>query len=338
MMSLPELAILDVGQGNCAILQDTKAVTVIDCPPGTVLLKTLEGLGISSVDQVLISHADQDHAGGLVTLLDSIQVRNVYINPDADKKSKTWKETRIALDLAKYNGTEVHIGLTSSLSGKIESGDVEIEILAPSIALALSGAGGEDPEGRPLTSNSMSAVIGLVHDSLRIAFLPGDLDDVGLDNLLDKCEDIEAQILIFPHHGGLPGSGDAQQFAQNLCGLVKPRLVIFSHDRDLFDFPREEIIQGVLSAAPDAHIICTQLSRKCSAELPGIRFNHLATLPSKGRAKGKCCGGSILVKIDGMRTTYSPILMLHRAFVNDSKNVLQPMCLHHLGKTKSHTD
>jgi len=334
-MSLPELAILDVGQGNCAILQDTKAVTVIDCPPGTVLLKTLESLGISSVDQVLISHADQDHAGGLVTLLGSIQVRNVYINPDADKRSKTWKETRIALDLAKYNGTEVHIGLTSSLSGKIESGDVEIEILASSIALALSGAGGEDPEGRPLTSNSMSAVIGLIHDSHRIALLPGDLDDVGLENLLNKCEDIEAQILIFPHHGGLPGSGDAQQFAQRLSGLVKPRLVIFSHDRDLFDFPREEIIRGVLSAAPDVHIVCTQLSRRCSTELSGIYFDHLTTLPSKGRAKGKCCGGSILVKIDGMRTTYSPMLTLHRAFVADNKIVLQPMCLQHIGKTKS---
>ena len=336
MMSLPELAILDVGQGNCAILQDTKAVTIIDCPPGIVLLKTLESLGISSVDQVLISHADQDHAGGLVTLLDSIQIRNVYINPDADKRSKTWKETRIALDQAANKGTEVHVGLTSSLSRRLESGYVEIEILAPSTLLALSGAGGEDAQGRPLTSNSMSAVIGLIHDSYRIALLPGDLDDVGLDNLLNKCEDIEAQILVFPHHGGLPGSDDAQQFAQKLSGLVKPRLVIFSHDRDLFDFPREEIMRGVLSATPDAHIVCTQLSRRCSTELPGIRFDHLTTLPSKGRAKGKCCGGSILVKIDGMRTTYSPMLTLHRAFVADNKNVLQPMCLQHFDKLKSH--
>jgi beta-lactamase superfamily II metal-dependent hydrolase len=334
MMNLPELAILDVGQGNCAILQDTNAITVIDCPPGTILLETLESLGISAVDQVLISHADKDHVGGLITLLDSIQIRNVFINPDADKRSISWKETRIALNQAANKGTQVHIGLTSSLSRTIESGEVEIEILAPSIALVLSGAGGEDLQGRPLTSNSMSVVIGLIHASHRIALLPGDMDEVGLDNLLNQQKNIEAQILIFPHHGGLPGTGDARQFAQNLCGLVKPRLVIFSHDRDIFEFPREDVVQGVLAAAPDAHIICTQLSRKCSVELPDIRFDHLTTLPSKGRARGKCCGGSILVKIDGVQTTYAPLLPSHRAFVANNRNVLQPMCLQYLGKAK----
>lgn len=334
MMNLPELAILDVGQGNCAILQDTKAITVIDCPPATVLLEALESLGISVVDHVLISHADQDHVGGLITLLDSVHIRNVYINPDADKRSKRWKETRIALDQAEDKGTKVHIGLTPSLSRTIESGEVEIEILAPSIALVLSGVGGEDTQGRPLTSNSMSVVIGLIHDFQRIALIPGDMDEVGLDNLLSNHKNIEAQILIFPHHGGLPGTGDARQFALNLCNLVKPRLVIFSHDRDLFEFPREDVLQGVLTAALDAHIICTQLSRKCSPELSGVYFDHLTSLPSKGRARGKCCGGSILVKIDGARTTYSPILTSHRAFVADNRNVLQPMCLQYLRKTK----
>lgn len=334
MMNLPELAILDVGQGNCAILQDTKAITVIDCPPGIVLLEALESLGISAVDHVLISHSDQDHVGGLIALLDSIQIRNVYVNPDADKRSKSWKETRIALEQAANKGTRVHIGLTSLLSRTIESGEVEIEILAPSVALVLSGAGGEDLQGRPLTSNSVSTVIGLIHDSHRTAILPGDVDEVGLDNLLNEQKNIEAQILVFPHHGGSPGTGDARKFAQILCGLVKPRLVIFSHDRDLFDFPREDIMQGVLATAPDTHIICTQLSRKCSAELSSTYFDHLTTLPSKGRARGKCCGGSILVKIDGARTTYAPLLTSHRAFVTDSRNVLQPMCLQHLGKTK----
>ncbi len=40
MMDLPELIVLDVGHGNCAILLDTKAVTVIDCPPAITLLET----------------------------------------------------------------------------------------------------------------------------------------------------------------------------------------------------------------------------------------------------------------------------------------------------------
>ena len=66
MMDLPELIVLDVGHGNCAVLRDREAVTVIDCPPpATTLVETLEVLDINIIDQILISHADIDHAGGL---------------------------------------------------------------------------------------------------------------------------------------------------------------------------------------------------------------------------------------------------------------------------------
>jgi len=163
MMRLPELIILDVGHGNCAILQDTNAVTVIDCPPPSTLVDTLERLGIDTIDHILISHSDWDHTGGLPNLLDNITVRNVYINPDANNKSKSWIDIRYALELAHdRGGTEVHDSLTSTSSKKIKSGQVEIEILAPSLGEALGGAGGPDLASRKQTSNTMSVVIGLM--------------------------------------------------------------------------------------------------------------------------------------------------------------------------------
>ncbi len=183
MMRLPELIILDVGHGNCAILQDSNAVTVIDCPQRSMLVDTLERLGIETIDHILISHSDLDHAGGLTTLLDEITVRNVYINPDANNQSKTWVDIRIALELAHDRGTEVHTSLTSTLSKKIKSGQVEIEILAPSLGVALGGSGGPDLASRKQTSNTMSVVIGLMHNSSRIILFPGDMSEHGLDNL-----------------------------------------------------------------------------------------------------------------------------------------------------------
>ena len=78
MMRQPEVVILDVGHGNCAILQDTNAVTVIDCPPPSTLVDTLERLGIDTIDHILISHSDLDHAGGLPNPLDEITVHNIY--------------------------------------------------------------------------------------------------------------------------------------------------------------------------------------------------------------------------------------------------------------------
>jgi hypothetical protein len=62
MRDLPELIVLDVGHGNCALLRDTEAVTVIDCPPTTTLLDTLTFLFIQNI-------TSKAQLGNLVRLL-----------------------------------------------------------------------------------------------------------------------------------------------------------------------------------------------------------------------------------------------------------------------------
>jgi len=333
MMGLPELIVLDVGHGNCAILRDTNALTVIDCPPTTTLTETLEALGINVIDHILISHADIDHAGGLPLLLGKIGVRNVYINPDATKRGPRWAEIRTALTSLYRSGTKVHRALGPEISKRIDSGQVEIEILAPSLMEGLSGAGGDDRERRKLKSNSVSAVIGLIHNSDRVVLLPGDLDEVGLDNLLAEQQDIEAPILIFPHHGGSADGMDNYLFARKLCGLVKPNLVIFSLERNKvfgkhrLENPRDDIMQGILSARPDVHVMCTQLSGKCAAKNPISDFDHLTNLPAWGSANNNCCGGTIIISINGKQTIYVPHLSSHRAFISNPNKVPTPMCL-----------
>ncbi len=338
MMHLPELIILDVGHGNSAILQDTNAVTVIDCPPPSTLVDTLERLGIDTIDHILISHSDLDHAGGLPTLLDEITVRNVYINPDANNNSQSWVDIRIALELAEDRGTEVHTSLTSTSSKRIKSGQVEIEILAPSVGVALGGAGGSDLARRKQTSNTMSVVIGLIHNSSRVILFPGDMSEHGLDNLVKMQQNIEAQILVFPHHGGGPGNKNGYEFAQKLCKLVNPDLVVFSLGRNHHfgpyheENPRDDIMRGVVSVLPSAHVMCTQLSGKCAVKEPISDFSHLTNLPAKGFRSNSCCGGTILIRIDGNQTTYLPLLSSHRAFITNSAKVPTPMCLQHLIK------
>ncbi len=314
-MNLPELFILDVGHGNCAIVQDDDVVTVIDCPPNTVLIETLEQLGIDVVNQVLISHADDDHVGGLSNLLGKVVVKSVYVNPDPSK-GRNWISVRKALELAESQGTKINTSLNSGVSETLSCKKVTIEILAPAGVVALGGVQGKDLEGRSLNSNSMSAVIGLVHNDYRFALLAGDIGEIGLDNLLRKQKNIEAQILVFPHHGGNADTQSNEAFAQKLCQLVKPNLTIFSYDRNKHDNPRLEILQGVLSVVPNTHILCTQLSQKCASSLSGSNFTHVTTLPSLGIKEGKCCGGSILIEIDGKQTTYSPTFARHRAFIN----------------------
>jgi competence protein ComEC len=305
-----------VGHGNCAILRDNQAVSVIDCGyDGSILLHTLKRLKIKAVDHVLISHADIDHVGGLAYLIEALPVHNIYMNPDASKMGKMWERNLRTLEAAEHLGTQVHIGLTSSSSQKIISGEVTIEILAPSASLAASGAGGTYLAGQSLNSNTMSVVIGLIHKSCRVVLLPGDMNEFGLNNLLKRYNNIEAQILIFPHHGGYSGSTNDQEFARKLCTLVKPKLVLFSLDRSRYDNPKEEIVRGAVTALPHTHIMCTQLSGKCSTVPFPPNFGHLVNLPAQGIANNTCCGGTVRIKIDGEQTTYDPSPSLHREFV-----------------------
>jgi hypothetical protein len=253
-------------------------------------------------------------------------VHNIYLNPDSVKDTEVWTDLRTAFrDARKRNKVNIHVGLTIEQTGQLDTGRVKIEILAPSPELAMSGVGGKDLRRRLLNSNSMSAVISLIHETHRIAVLPGDIDEIGLSNLEDDYEDLHADLLVFPHHGGKPGHTEGKQFAQSLCSLVKPKVVLFSFDRNRFNNPREDIIRGIKSAVPMAYIICTQLSKSCAAQLPNSDLAHLSELPSKSRRSKCSCGGTMLVKINGSHTFDASLFSQHHQFVK--REVPTPMCL-----------
>jgi competence protein ComEC len=328
MMSLPELIILDVGHGNCAILRDTNGVIIIDCPQGVTLIETLENLSIKEISHILISHADADHIAGIINLLsnETIKINNVHLNPDLSRETEIWRDLLIALKDARLRlGTVVYTELTTRKTGEFEVGQVLVEILAPTPELALVGGVGRTVDERRLNPNSTSAVVGLVHDSHRVAILGADIDRVGLDQLLNERSELKADILVFPHHGGRPGGADGRTFAQQLCDLVKPNLVIFSIGRGKFENPREEIVEGVVTSVPKAHILCTQLSRNCADSVPDSEPPHLNALPARGRGRtsNSCCGGTVSIKIAGNKTTYAAGIAAHQQFIN---RLSHPLC------------
>lgn len=320
MMDLPELIILDVGHGNCTLVRETDGVILIDCPPGSTLLETLEHLSIREISHVLISHADADHIGGIINLLsnEEIKIHNVHLNPNAIKKTEIWLDLRCALaEARKCRNTQVSTELTTRKTGTLNIGSVNIEVLAPTPELILGGAGDIDIKKRKLTSNSVSAVIGIVHDTHRIAVLAGDIDKVGLENLAEDIDSCNADILVFPHHGGRPGDGDAKEFTQKICSFIQPKLIIFSIDRHRFNNPRSDIVEEIINSFPEAHILCTQLSKQCAANVPIEEPAHLSGIPARGSNSNSCCGGSINIKINGDKKDYISEFFAHKEFVTN---------------------
>ena len=97
--STPRLYVLDVGHGSSAVLCDTKGTIVIDSGKGSSLYLFLKQEQIDTIDLLLISHADEDHLGGLMAILTSekFDVKKVRVNSDALKGTKIWKCSKCRL-------------------------------------------------------------------------------------------------------------------------------------------------------------------------------------------------------------------------------------------------
>lgn len=202
--------------GNSAVLIDREGVVVIDAGPKTELLKFLLWKNITVIDVLLLSHADKDHIADAINLLaaEEITIRRVYVNSDSTKDSKVWDRLVQALyDADKSGILYFEPSLTPHLNGKLDQGTVAIEVLAPNQYIAAKGPGSRDRQGRKLSSNSISAVIRFFFNGKPIVLLPGDIDQVGLDNLLEDNADMMAWFAVYPHHGGRPGSRNLKTFA-----------------------------------------------------------------------------------------------------------------------------
>lgn len=324
MTNSPDLAILDVGHGNTAVFSDQQGVIVIDAAPGGTLLDFLEHWGIREIDAVLISHADADHMGGLLSLLlnSDISVDQVYVNSDATKNTAIWDDFRHALPEARQRGTAFHIELTKESPGSFNRGPVRIEVLAPTQAIVASGPGGTDLDGRVLTSNSSSAVIRIATEETPVVLLAADLDEVGLLNLLGDHPEPRAAILVFPHHGGLPAKGNAYSFAEQLCNAVEPSTIIFSIGRGQYAAPRPEVVSAIRASAPNAYIACTQLSDRCASSVPSAPASHVGKSPARGARRNACCAGTIHIALD-QAIVIEPETTAHRDFIHrEAQNAL----------------
>jgi len=179
----------------------------------------------------------------------------------------------------------------------------------------MAGPGGRDLQGRQLSANSMSVVVRISYQSVPQVLLAGDLDAVGLDNLLEHYPSPRAAVLVFPHHGGRPANADPTQYAIRLSQAVQPEVVVFSIGRGRYQTPRPEIVAGILRILPTAHIACTQLSTYCAVGLPSVSPIHLAPVVARGRASNACCAGSILLTLNPRAAQPLPGLRDHHAFV-----------------------
>ncbi len=309
--------ILDVGHGSSVVVEEPNRVLVIDGGQGDTLARFLSGRGIHQVDTVIVSHADADHFGGISLLLSNanFQVSQVFVNPDV-RETRLWADFVSVMNSAKERGTRFNLELTNVNPGKLSFDGVELEVLAPSQDIAIRTADGRSPDGDKLTPNAMSAVMRVWAGDAPRLLVASDIDQIGLDDLLSNNADVIADVLIFPHHGGLPGRSDPEDFAESLAKAVAAKLVVFSIGRGRYGTPRPEMVAAVMRTAQGCHVACTQLSEHCAAELPSSA-SELHHEYSQGVATAACCAGTIEISLESDKS-YAPDRGAHLEFIGQN--------------------
>lgn len=101
-----KITVLDVGQGLAVVVQTPHHALVYDTGPtygssfeagGGILFPYLRQQRIKNLDAVVVSHNDNDHAGGVKGLIAGVPVRRLF-----------WGEAHTALDLEPTNNADCH--------------------------------------------------------------------------------------------------------------------------------------------------------------------------------------------------------------------------------------
>jgi competence protein ComEC len=209
-----EAEFLAVGHGLAVLIQTPDGQTFLyDCgrlgDPTVgrrIIAPALWARGVSRIDTVFLSHADQDHYDGLPDLLDRFPIGEVRVAPDFAGVDNPLA-TRLIQQL-RARGVPVH---PIAAPRSWDEAGVHFNLSHPT--------NGWHPEA---SDNARSLVLDIAYHE-RHLLLTGDLEQLGLDEMVERPPpEPPPDVFLAPHHGGKTANPEW------LYRWAKPRLVVVS--------------------------------------------------------------------------------------------------------------
>ncbi len=226
-----KVTFIDVGQGDSALIQTASGRNYLVDGGGTIqesetgyigeriLLPLFMHEGVTSLEQVFITHAHTDHMAGVLTLLQSFPVKSVGLpdysgaNQDFEALIKICFEKGIELN---YYSTADEVFLDPQTSIRFLHPDTDNQ--------ALSGN---------LNNTSLCAL--LSYGQLQILF-SGDLETSAEKIFFGNNFILDCDILKVPHHGGKNAS------SERFIHFTQPETAVISVGRNSFGHPSEAVL------------------------------------------------------------------------------------------------
>lgn len=203
------VAVLDVGQGQCIVLQSAGKTWMVDCggdldsETADLAAAYLLSRGITRLDGLILTHLDRDHAGAAEYLMARI-------------------DTELLILPAEYSTIRAENTVYASQNLCMNFGNTDISIFAPTF---------------PGTGNEKSLCVLFDTEKCDI-LITGDRDGFGERRLLRNAKIPDVDVLIAGHHGSKNST------CEELLHAVSPEIVCISAGKNNpFGHPAPELLR-----------------------------------------------------------------------------------------------
>lgn len=228
---------VDVGQGDCTFVITPLGKTVLIDGGGSTsneydigkntLLPYLLDRGYTKLDYIIISHFDQDHVGGILSILEEIKVEKIIISKQIEN-SENYEKFK---EIIKHNNIKVIVVNKRDVIN-IEK-DLYINILWPNNSELINE--------NALNNNSI--VCKIHYNSFSMLFT-GDIEECAEKQILEEYKNnlkaLNSNILKVAHHGSKTSS------TSDFIETVKPEVALIGVGKNnKFGHPNEEVIKNL---------------------------------------------------------------------------------------------
>ncbi len=208
-----DVHVLDVGQGLAVALQTRQRFVLFDTGASyrgggsaaeQLVLPFMRYKGLDKIDWLVVSHADDDHAGGVSALTGEIAVGGILVGEPLPRLRQS--------------------SMSCVAGHSWRAGAAVFRVLHPG-------------PGNLMTGNDSSCVIAVSVGEHQL-ILTGDIETAGEQRLLAESDLQGVTAVVIPHHGSLTSS------SPRFVNRLRPNLAIASAGRNnRWDFPKDRVVR-----------------------------------------------------------------------------------------------
>ncbi len=213
---------IDVGQGDSIFIRTPNDNTILidggEADQGENVLNFLKELGVDKIDVIVATHLHSDHIGGLITVIENIDIGSIYM-PKTTHNTKTFEKFVLSVKQKGLQFKPAYAGVDIPLD------DVDANFVGP------------EKKDTYDDLNNSSAVLKLKYGDVSFIFT-GDAEKESEEYMLSSGQNLRAQVLKVGHHGSTTST------SEEFLKAISPEYAIIScGEGNKYGHPHKEIIQ-----------------------------------------------------------------------------------------------